>query len=140
MEASQPVHVPGPANFVEIVRLLLFLVKFHLAFIWEAGRARTPSRGLALCDRDQGYLGWLFYHLNAINRAGKLRYAHALIRVVSFWYKMAELTASVETWARKTREKGIGKQFRWDSEMAENFMTYLQNFKSQMEYNILENT
>ena len=100
---GEPPRVPGLASF--------------------AGRAKPPSRDLALCDRDLGYLGWLFYHINGIDRAGKLRYAHALIRVLMFWYKMAELTASVKTSARKTREKGKGTQFCWDSEMAQNLIT-----------------
>ena len=52
---------------------------------------------------------------------------------------MAELTAYVETSARKTLEKGKGNQFCWDSEMAENLITCLQSqFKRQMEYKIVD--
>ena len=65
--------------------------------------------------------------------AGKLTNAHALIRELTFWYKISELTAYVETSARKTLEKGKGNQFCWDSEMAENLITCLQSqFKSRI--------
>ena len=40
---GKPPRVPGLARFVEIVRLLLFLVKFHLAFIWEASHLGYPN-------------------------------------------------------------------------------------------------
>lgn len=46
---------------------------------------------------------------------------------------MADSTA-VNILAKKMREKGKGKQFRWDSAMVENLITCLQSFKSQMEY------
>ena len=105
-------------------------------------RASPRSRDLALCDRDLGYPGWLFFHINAIdrarppNRAGKLRSAHALITCLCFdtkWRSYWQLL-STKPQRRRREEKGKEKQFRWDSEMAENLITCLQSFKSKMEY------
>ena len=35
---------------------------------------------------------------------------------------------------KKTQEKGKSKQFRWESDMIENLVTFLQQYKTQMEY------
>ena len=129
MEASQ---LGNPARrFAEIVRLLLFLVKFHLAFICYPGqprfrfvRPRSRVLGLVIFPYRRDLPGWPAYPCWKIATCGACSDPRAYVLIQDGGVDRSP----VKTLAARKRER------KAHFKKAGNLITCLQRFKSQMEY------